>query len=178
MQPFFAQYQDLILIVLGVVSLVSLILALTGSVSISALRRRFRKWKGIHATADLDEVYAQTLEQVGKLRAELEDARREMDELRHEMRVKVSTAQVMRYNAFQEVGSDLSFSMALLDDEQNGVVLSSIYGRDESRTYAKPIEGGASRYTLTEEERQVIAQAAQGAHSQGSNKEKKRSIKV
>lgn len=160
MQHFIAQYLNVILIVLGVLSLVSFVLALTGNISTSTLRRRFRKWKGIHSTADLDEVYAQTLEQVGKLRAELDAARQEIAYLRNAVHTKVSTAQILRYNAFQEVGSDLSYSVALLDDEQNGVVLSSIYGRDESRTYAKPVEGGSSRYTLTDEERQVIEKAA------------------
>lgn len=166
MQHFMNQYLDLILLVLGVVSVVSLLLALIGSISTSTLRRRFRKWKGIHATADLDEVYAQTLEQVGKLRAELDAAKLEMTTLRNLVSTKISTAQVMRYNAFQEVGSDLSFSVALLDDEQNGVVFSSIYGRDESRTYAKPVEGGVSRYTLTDEERHVIQQAVEDSAKQ------------
>lgn len=166
MQHFVTQYLDWIVLALGVVSVVSLLLAFLSNISASSLRRRFRKWKGIHSSADLEEVYAQTLQQVGKLHAELDAAKVEVAALRGLLSTKISTARIVRYNAFQEVGSDLSFSIALLDDEQNGLVLSSIYGRDESRTYAKPVEGGASRYTLTEEEQQVIQQAAEDSGKQ------------
>ena len=63
---------------------------------------------------------------------------------------------VVRYNAFQNVGSDQSFSIALLDYEDNGVVISSIFGRDSSTTFAKPIKYGSSDYVLTEEEEGAI----------------------
>ena len=63
---------------------------------------------------------------------------------------------VVRYNAFHNVGSDQSFSIALLDNSDNGVVISSIFGRDSSTTFAKPIKYGASDYVLTEEEEGAI----------------------
>jgi len=63
---------------------------------------------------------------------------------------------VVRYNAFHNVGSDQSYSIALLDSEDNGVVLSGIFGRDMSTTYAKPIIAGYSEYPLTDEEVKVI----------------------
>jgi len=66
---------------------------------------------------------------------------------------------VVRYNAFQNVGSDQSFSIALLDSEDSGVVISGIYGRDSSTTYAKPIKSGYSDYVLTEEEEDAIGLA-------------------
>lgn len=66
---------------------------------------------------------------------------------------------MIRYNAFGDTGSDLSFSLALVDDAQNGVVITSIYGREESRTYAKPLEAGKSVYNLSEEELMAIKKA-------------------
>ena len=66
---------------------------------------------------------------------------------------------LVRFNAFEDVGSDLSFAIALLDSHNNGLVISSIYGRNEFRTYSKPIVSGASSYLLTEEELQALAQA-------------------
>lgn len=68
----------------------------------------------------------------------------------------VQKVAVVRYNAFQNVGSDQSFSVALLDSEDNGVVFSGIFGRDSSTTYAKPINAGISDYILTEEEEEAI----------------------
>ncbi|EEG76932.1 DUF4446 family protein [Dethiobacter alkaliphilus] len=67
---------------------------------------------------------------------------------------------VVRFNAFQETGSDLSFAVAYLDAQRNGVVISSIYGREESRTYAKPVKNGESTYQLSMEEQEAIRQAA------------------
>jgi len=63
---------------------------------------------------------------------------------------------VVRYNAFDNVGSDLSFSIALLDSKDNGVVLSSLYSRESSSTYAKPIISGNSKYVLSAEEIKAI----------------------
>jgi len=66
---------------------------------------------------------------------------------------------LLRYNAFDKTGSDLSFSLALLNDKTDGFVLTSIFGREDSRLYAKPISGGKSEYTLSEEETQAIMAA-------------------
>jgi len=66
---------------------------------------------------------------------------------------------LMRYDAFEDVGGRLSFSCALLDDHGNGVVVTSINGRQDTRVYAKPITGGKSGYNLSVEEEEAIRQA-------------------
>ncbi len=66
---------------------------------------------------------------------------------------------VVRFNAFNNTGSDLSFAVALLDSKGDGVVVSTIFGRDESRTYAKPIQKGASSYNLSGEEKEAVRKA-------------------
>ena len=66
---------------------------------------------------------------------------------------------LLRYKAFANSGGDQSFSFALLDAEGDGIVLSSICGRDESRIYAKTIKKGKSSYALSSEEVEVIRQA-------------------
>ena len=66
---------------------------------------------------------------------------------------------LVRYNPFSDAGGDQSFALALLDDKKNGVVLSSLYGREMNRVYAKQIEKGASKYSLTEEEKTAIQNA-------------------
>jgi len=68
---------------------------------------------------------------------------------------------IVRFNAFSENGSDLSYAVAFVNTAGNGVVLSSIYGRDESRTYAKPIVKGQSTYALTNEEKEAIQKASE-----------------
>jgi hypothetical protein len=66
---------------------------------------------------------------------------------------------LVRYDAFEDVGGRLSFSCALLDDHANGVVVTSINGRQDTRVYAKPVTGGKSGYNLSIEEEEAIRQA-------------------
>ena len=66
---------------------------------------------------------------------------------------------LVRYDAFEDVGGRLSFSCAPLDDHGNGVVVTSINGRQDTRVYAKPIVGGRSGYNLSTEEEEAIRQA-------------------
>lgn len=66
---------------------------------------------------------------------------------------------IVRYNAFDDVGSDLSFALAILDNNNNGVVLNAIYARTSNNIYAKPIENGTSKYSLSEEEIRAVSKA-------------------
>jgi hypothetical protein len=66
---------------------------------------------------------------------------------------------LLRYDAFEDVGGRLSFSCALLDEHGNGVVITSINGRQETRVYAKSMTRGNSSYNLSTEEQEAIRQA-------------------
>jgi hypothetical protein len=89
---------------------------------------------------------------VGMLRDDLAAARADLsDALRH--------VAVVRYDAFGDMGGRLSFSAALLDDAGDGIVLTSINGRSETRTYAKGVKAGESDHSLSPEELQAIAYA-------------------
>lgn len=66
---------------------------------------------------------------------------------------------LLRFDAFEDMGGKQSFALALLNGKGDGVVLSSLYGREESRVYAKPVKGGLSEYTLSKEEEIAVQQA-------------------
>ncbi|MBR3254894.1 MAG: DUF4446 family protein [Clostridia bacterium] len=66
---------------------------------------------------------------------------------------------MVRYSAFRDTGSDLSFALALLDRENNGVILNGIYSREMSNIYAKPVKKGETTYTLIDEEKQALKKA-------------------
>ncbi len=66
---------------------------------------------------------------------------------------------LVRFDAFEDAGGALSFSVALLNNEGDGAVLTAISGRQESRSYAKPVEKGQSPYNLSKEEKEAIARA-------------------
>ncbi|MEX2461527.1 MAG: DUF4446 family protein [Paenibacillaceae bacterium] len=85
----------------------------------------------------------------------------EIEQIKQYMRKMKSHLGVQRYNAFsQDGGSDLSFTIAILDEEQDGVVLTGIHGRDQTFLYAKPVEKGRSTYSLSPEEKVIIDQIA------------------
>jgi len=74
----------------------------------------------------------------------------------------VQNVALLRYDAFEDVGGRLSFSCALLDAQGDGVVVTSINGRKDTRVYAKPVRRGTSDYNLSEEEEQAIRDALTG----------------
>lgn len=89
---------------------------------------------------------------VATLSSDLSSARADLsDALRH--------VAVVRYDAFEDMGGRMSFSAALLDDAGDGLVLTSINSRQEARTYAKGVKGGASDHSLSQEEQQAITYA-------------------
>ena len=92
------------------------------------------------------------------LRAELGDLRGRPSTGVRDARALTRVA-VVRYDAFGDLAGALSFSAALLDDAGNGLVLSSINGRSETRTYAKGVTGGQSDAPLSPEEQEAIAEA-------------------
>jgi hypothetical protein len=69
---------------------------------------------------------------------------------------------LVRFQAFQNTGGDQSFAFALLDALGDGIVMSSIFGREEARVYCKPVQRGSSNYPLSEEEKEAIQKALGG----------------
>lgn len=88
---------------------------------------------------------------------------REMDSfLEHvERRLKRSAQHMgmVRFNPYEGIGGDQSFSIAVLDEQKNGFVITGLYGRESNRIYAKPVEKGESSYQLSEEEKAAIEKA-------------------
>jgi hypothetical protein len=72
---------------------------------------------------------------------------------------------LVRFNPFDDTGSDQSFAIALLDDQRDGVVVSSLHGRTNTRVFAKPVADGSSPHTLSDEESQAIRVALEGSRS-------------
>jgi hypothetical protein len=93
------------------------------------------------------------------LRAELARAKGELDIARNELADALRHVAVVRYDAFGDMGGRMSFTAALLDDSGDGLVITSINGRTESRAYAKGVKQGSSDQTLSPEETEAISLA-------------------
>lgn len=127
--------------------------------SLSGLRRRLRRVLPDGEAVTLDEVLERQLERVETLAQRLDALNKlhhELEELTHRTIQKVG---VIRYNPFADSGGDQSFAIALLDSLGNGVVISSLHSRTETRVFAKPVQAGRSRYPLSDEEQEAIKKA-------------------
>lgn len=107
----------------------------------------------------LEQLLDEYIDIVGKLSARNKEIENHINYIERNVLQCIQKVGVIRYNAFENVGSDLSFSIALLDSNDSGIIITGIYSRESSSTYAKPILGGKSKYTLSAEEIQAIDQA-------------------
>ena len=83
----------------------------------------------------------------------------DLENLKKESKFSIQKVGIVRFNPFAEVGSDQSFSIALLDGKNSGIVITSLYSREGNRVYGKPIKNGQSQYSLSKEERKAIEKA-------------------
>jgi len=108
---------------------------------------------------DLEELLSSQVEKTEKQQEKLKKALERINNLEETSKTTFQKVGLVRFNPFKETGSDQSFSVALLNAEDDGFVITSLYGRDENRVYAKPIKNGESNYSLAEEEQQALNQA-------------------
>lgn len=116
----------------------------------------YRFMNGLSDDTNIEGILEDCLDKVKQASEKNRDLEYQINEIQRNMYYCIQKVSVVRYNAFDDVGSDLSFSIALLDHNDDGMVISSLYARDSSSTYAKPVTGGKSKYALSAEELKAI----------------------
>lgn len=99
------------------------------------------------------------LAQFKNLKEEFGRVSDELEKMKQANKLNVQKVGIIRFNPFSEVGGDQSFSLAFLDANDNGVVITSLYTRKENRVYGKPVKNGGSQYLLSDEEMKAIESA-------------------
>jgi hypothetical protein len=149
----------------GVLVLAALLLGVAGCIAAAVALRSQRKVRRAYrafAMGRRDDVLTlleRHISEVRHLRGEVTELRRHAEHLRDLDRQAISKVGSVRYDAFEDMGGRLSFSLALLDEHHDGVVITAINGRTDTRVYVKPVTGGRSRHNLSEEEAAAIEQA-------------------
>ncbi len=148
-------------ITLGLIALVTLfiILLIIAFISLNKVEKKYRRMmRGVN-NKNLEELLLNSLDSIDDIKEKNSEVIKICNATRALTESCIQKVAIIRYKAFENIGSDLSYSVAFLDANNNGVLLTSIYGRNESTTYAKPIDKGISRYDLSEEEERALHQA-------------------
>ncbi|MCD2346879.1 DUF4446 family protein [Clostridium guangxiense] len=152
-----SEYITMALVIIVIMLLILVILCMHSS---TKLQRKYKKlMRGVEGE-NLEKIITTYMNKIDKVEEESKEVRNIYNNIDGRVKKSIQNVGIVRYKAFDNVGSDLSFSLALLDDNYDGVIITSIYGRDESFTYAKPINKGLSRYDLSEEEKEVLKQVS------------------
>lgn len=147
---------SLLMLMLVVVAALTLVLLF----KVQKLRSQYETLIAGASQQNVEEVLIDYLKSTKELESRTKALEERTNAIEIESRTHLQNIGVVRFNAFDGVGGDQSFSIAMLDDKRNGFTLTGIFGHADTRVYAKPIEDSASRYTLTPEENQAIALAS------------------
>ncbi|TAK22409.1 MAG: DUF4446 family protein [Chloroflexota bacterium] len=105
---------------------------------------------------NLEEVLDRHLASAERTAERVDELDRANQEIAATLRRAVQNVGLVRFNPFHDTGGDQSFSIALLDGSNDGIVVSSLFSRSETRVFAKAVQDGNSKYKLTDEEIQAI----------------------
>lgn len=151
---------DTFLLIMVAIMLILLIGFIVMVTKFSKLNKKYKNFmqklgNGKNLEEDL-ETYMYRVNKVEQQNAQIENQIKNID---NNILKCIQKVGMVRYNAFENTGSNLSFALALLDKNNSGIVLNGIYSREMSNIYAKPVENGKSTYTFSEEETQAIQKA-------------------
>lgn len=152
----------LALAIVAGVALLTFLVALVLALRLKKLRRDYAILRGEGDERDVFAAVSRALKRVDAVDRRMDGLVAAQAEQQAINRYAVSRFGLVRYDAFEEMGGRLSFSAAFLDEHGDGLVFSSINGRTEARTYAKPIKGLASDHHLSPEERAAMEAAISG----------------
>ena len=164
----------IVAIVVAVVAVVLAVIALLG-------QRRVRASYRVFSQGSRDDVLTMLqrhIEDVQGLRNDVGALRKHSYGVRDMLAGCISRVHTVRYDAFDDMGGHLSFSSAFLDEHGDGMVITAINGRADTRVYAKAIAAGHSPHNLSEEESRAIRQALLSESRNGEERLERRATRV
>ena len=132
---------------------------LMGAGWIFATEKRLKRFFVGKKAKDLEDTIVALAENIKVLQNSKEKTEKEMIEINGKLRKSVRGLETIRFNPFPDQGSNQSFAMGILNEDGDGVVLSSLYSREKMSIFAKPIKNKKSEYELTNEEKEVLHKA-------------------
>ena len=149
----------IILIAMTILLVLLIILSIVTLVKLSSTKKRYKMLVNGATGEDLENIIADHIAQMNELVVKNNKIDEDYAAMRNLFEKSLQKIAVYRFSAFHDMGGDMSYAVAMLDHNNNGVIFSSIFGRQESCTYVKPVENGISKYPLSEEENKVLQEA-------------------
>lgn len=146
------------------VAVAAIIVAIWSLVSTKNIKGRLQRALSFDQNSTAEDTLVHLLDTVESWSQREQRLDQRLDELEKRREFAFDHLGLVRYNAFDDTGAELSFSLALMTDTGDGVVLTSLWGREEVRVYAKPLEGLNSRLALSSEEKQAVDLARSQRH--------------
>lgn len=143
------------LIVLIVIVIWTLILSIFVFIIYSFFRKLSKGVKEADLRKTLDKILAAEL----KNESDINSIKKEIQNIKYLDLDHIQKLSVIRFNPFKEIGGDHSFSIALLDGNETGVVITTLHTRERTRVYAKAIKNGKSELELSSEEKKALLKA-------------------
>ena len=153
------QFMFYISIALSVCCVVLLVLVIISLCKLKTLKRRVDSLTRGKDTESMEDIILSYLQRVESLEEGEEITRAALTAIKDNLKINYQKKGLVKYDAFREMSGALSYSLALLDKENNGVLISSMYSREGCYTYAKDIVNGESKINLSEEEVEALKQA-------------------
>lgn len=152
-------YDIIIILALIITVIILFFIQIINRIQINQLEKKFRRMMKGTSAKNIEEMIVEYNDNVEKVYDSSKKIEQLFSEVKENLEDCIQKFSIVRYRAFDDVGSDLSFSIALLNDKNDGFVITGIYGRNECTTFAKPIENGISKYDLSDEEKTAIKNA-------------------
>lgn len=125
------------------------------------LTASYARFMGETGVNDLEQVIISIKERLDLQEQNSMAVRAALQTFEHALKMKKGNIGLQRYNAFAERGNDLSFSLAIVNEQNDGMVMTGLHSRDQTFMYVKPLKRGESPYPLTPEEQKAITLASQ-----------------
>lgn len=133
------------------------IMFLFGTVWIFKTEQRLKRFFMGKKGKDLEDNLISLQDEILKLKIAKENIQKDISTLYDKSKKSISGLETLRFNPFPDQGSNQSFAISMLNEEEDGVVISSLYSRERMSVFAKPIKKGKSEYELSDEEKEVLA---------------------
>lgn len=149
----------IVCIALAVVCLVTITLLIITLCKLKKLRRRVDTLTRGKDTESMEDIILNFFERIEALENEEQNTKNDIKNIKDNLKITYQKTGLVKYDAFREMSGALSYSLALLDKENNGVLISSMYSREGCYSYAKDIVNGESKINLSDEEAEALKQA-------------------